>query len=166
MHVTAHQPLGPPRLVRAVEERATRPVRGVAQFATAGTLRASATAMNPMLGGRKQMADVAARAAHSGLPQVVGLAVDDEGVDVYPVTWNGHVVGDAISRWDKGTFSATTFRRPLVIQLGIIPSGGEHLKFETKTFPVGVNRHNAVVARMILAMSAAERPRSDTRGNT
>jgi hypothetical protein len=61
MHVTAHQPLGPPRLVRAVEERATRPVRGVAQFATAGTLRASVTAMNPMLGGRKQMADVAAR---------------------------------------------------------------------------------------------------------
>lgn len=150
----ADKPLGPPRLVQAVQERATRPVRGVALFATAGTVAASMTAMNPMLGGRKQVAEVAARAVRSGLPQVVGLAVDDEGVDVYPLTWNGQVVGGPVTRWEKGTFSANTFRRLLVIQLAITLADGQRFTFETKAFPVGVNKHNAGVARLILAIAS------------
>ncbi len=78
-----------------------RQLLGAAIFATAGTVSASMVAMNPMLGGRRKLAAVAARAARSGMPQVVGLAVDAGGVDVYPLTWSGQVVGDAIARWER-----------------------------------------------------------------
>ena len=154
--MSSARPLGPPRLVKAIQERSVRPLRGVALFATTGTVSASVTAMNPMLSGRRQMADVAVRTAHTGLPQVVGLAVDEDGIDVYPLTLSGHVTDDAITRWGKGAFSAATSRRLLVIQLAIVLRSGNRFQLETKSFPIGVNKHNATVAHMIVGMANAQ----------
>ena len=109
-----------------------------------------------MLSGRRQMADVAVCAAQSGLPQVIGLAVDEEGIDVYPLTLNGHVTGDPITRWGRGAFSAATSRRLLVVQLAIVLRSGNRFQLETKSFPIGVNKHNAMVAHMIVGMANAQ----------
>ena len=64
------------------------------------------------------------------------------------------VVGDAVARWERGTFSVTTIRRVLVVQLAVTFEDGKRLTFETKSFPVGVNRDNAAVASLILALAA------------
>ena len=150
------RPLGSPRLISAIEARSDRPLRGAALFFTAGAVQAMVRADNPMTSAKRQIEEVSARAVRNRLPFVVGLAVGFDGIDVYPTTLRGEVSGDPLFRLQVGEFSATTYRRLLVVGLVLVRADQRRIDLETKAFPVGVNRHNASVAHMIVKMVAGQ----------
>jgi len=153
--VPEQRPLGMRRLLDEVCAVDTSPLRGVALFAPIGTVSATMAAENPMWPARdtrRKVAELQRRAAASSLPFVVALAVGSDAVSVYPTTTKGHLSGGTAEQWQADDFKARTYRGVITVRLTVLLRNGERFALETKSFPVGPNRFNARVARMIVEM--------------
>ncbi|HTC68495.1 MAG TPA: hypothetical protein VK662_02910 [Acidothermaceae bacterium] len=150
------RPLGIGWLVDEVRAMDASPIRGVAIFGPLGTISAVMAAENPMWpvrDTRRKVARALARAAASSLPPVVALVVGTDSVNVYPATTKGHLMGGMVTQWHPGEFRAATYRPILSIRLTVLLRSGERFALETKNFPVGPNRFNRRVTRMIVEMA-------------
>ena len=161
----ADRPLGLRRIVDQILAVDPGPLRGVALFGTAGTTRAVMKAENPMLDGRREVEAVRAKAAASGLPPVIALAVGTDSVGVYPMTAQGQLLGALFARWHVGDFRAAAHHQLVVVALTVVLRNGDRFdragsryELETKSFPLGPNRFNANIARMIVQMGQPTRP--------
>jgi hypothetical protein len=149
------RPLGRRWLVDEVLAVDASPIRGVAIFAPLGTISAVMAAENPMWpvrDTRRKVAKARARAAASSIPPIVALAVGAETINVYPTTTKGHLMGGMFTQWHAGEFRAATYRPLIAIRLTVLLRSGERFALETKNFPVGPNKFNRRVARMIVEM--------------
>jgi hypothetical protein len=147
------RPLGARSLIEDVQRRDPSPMFGVAIFATPGTNMAVIEALNLALPyPRRQVAAVNARTAAGGLPLVVALVVKADGVTVYPTTTRAEINGPPVTQWPVGDFRAATHRNMVMVRLVVVTRDGKRVELETKTFPVGPNRFNRRVARMIAEM--------------
>ena len=132
--------------------------------ATAGTTNAVMKAENPMRDDWRDLEAVRAKAAASGLPPVIALAVGNDSVGVYPISTQGQLSGPVFARWHVGDFRAAAHRQLVVVALTVVlrtgerfERGGPRYELETKTFWLGPNKFNARIARMIVQMSQLPR---------
>jgi hypothetical protein len=158
------RPLGLRRIVDQILAVDPSPLRGAALFATAGTTRAVMKAENPMRDGRREVEAMRAKAAASGLPPVIALAVGTDSIGVYPTTTQGQLSGPLFVRWRVGDFRAAAHRQLVVVALTVVlrtgerfERGGPRYELETKVFWLGPNKFNARIVRMIVRMSQPTR---------
>jgi hypothetical protein len=157
--VDADRPFGLRRIVEQIQAVDPGRLRGVALFATAGTTNAVMKAENPMRDDWRDLEAVRAKAAASGLPPVMALAVGSDSIGVYAMTPQGELRGGLFARWNVGDFRAGSHRGFIVVALTVILREGDRFdhsgpryELETKSFPLGPNRFNSRVARMIVQM--------------
>jgi len=157
--VETDRPFGLRRIVDQIQAVDPDHLRGVALFATAGTTSAVMKAENPMRDEWRDLEAVRAKAAASGLPPVMALAVGIDSVGVYPMTPQGELRGALFARWHVGDFRAGARRQFIVVALTVILRDGDRFdrsgpryELETKSFPLGPNRFNARIARIIVQM--------------
>jgi hypothetical protein len=140
--------------VRAVDPS---PIRGVAIFVPLGTTSAVMAMENRMhlsaRDARRKVAKARAQAAASSLPPIVALVVGAGTINVYPATTKAHLMGGMVAQWHAGEFRAATYRTVITVQLTVLLRSGERFALETKSFPVGPNRFNRRVTRMIVDMA-------------